>query len=490
MLRPALPTDSDQNTAQAGPYYTTPTRVVYRPVKPQRGGDVPAMQRGLPETADDVVRQRFLARRAGANLRWWFNLATFAAIGGAMCGIAQSERLLVSRGVSDESSEGLKWIILLSSMIGVAAMIEYGTWSIKLRRAQGDFVPEGERYYLSLLRCELYGEVASFIFILCLIPLPSINFAINVWDATYSSDACAVLLMLLLRLAFIAKFLVINDPLYSPRNQPYARGCNVALSWRFVLVVRLRESLPHVVGIWMLLACTMAYCITLAERPQDGWQTLKDSDSLLGVYQNSLWLTVATVTTVGHGDMYPRTALGSLLAASTCVLAIFLVTCLFNLVLTAVPLDDSSKRVAALTALVRQNTAVRRQAARCIERLYLLSPIYRRLHPDIGALGRRLKFRDKVAVRALKHACKNADEMCGGPLSDAVLLRELCALRVLRERLASLQRQVMHHPDTIMREVVHSSRTMLLQVQMLVDKVEHSLQRIASLDHRYKDGVE
>ncbi|MGB1593655.1 MAG: hypothetical protein ACPIOQ_12960, partial [Promethearchaeia archaeon] len=101
-----------------------------------------------------------------------------------------------------------------------------------------------------------------------------------------------------------------------------------------------------------------------------------------------------------------------------------------------------------------------------------------------------LKFRDKVAVRALRRACKNADEMCGGPLSDAVLLRELCALRVLRERLASLQRQVMHHPDSIMREVVHSSRTMHLQVQMLVDKVEHSLQRIASLDHRYKDGVE
>ena len=115
-----------------------------------------------------------------------------------------------------------------------------------------------------------------------------------------------------------------------------------------------------------------------------------------------------------------------------------------------VALDDCSKHVVALTALARNNTAVRRQAVRCIERLYLLSPVYRKLHPD--ALP-RLKFGGQAAVKELKAAHDSCEKMCTGPLADAALLHELCALRVLRAKRASLQRQL-KDSDTQLHEAL------------------------------------
>jgi hypothetical protein len=105
--------------------------------------------------------------------------------------------------------------------------------------------------------------------------------------------------------------------------------------------------------------------------------------------------------------MHPQTVLGGVFAAATCAVAVVLVACSINIVMLRIALDDSSKRVLALTELARQNTAVRRQAVRCIERLYLLSPVYRKLHSD--ALP-RLKFGGRAAVKELQAAHDASDK--------------------------------------------------------------------------------
>jgi len=369
---------------EACEYYTAPSKSVYRAAKPVRGDDVAAVGARRPlkvKSADGVVRQRFLAGRARANVRWWFNLATFCATSGVLFGVVQSELLWSDRNAPDLKTESLKWCILFSTIIGVAALFEYGTWNIKLRRAQGDFVPEGERYFRSLLRCGLYGEVACWMGLMCVIPVPSISVPVSVWDVvkseyvTYSSDACALGLMLLLRLAFVVKCAVINDPLHNTQHALYAKSCDVAVSSRFILVVRLRENLLHVAAFWVLSIVTLAYCLTLAERPHDGGLQLNELDSQLGIFHNSLWLTSVTLTSVGSGDMYPQTVLGTFFAMVSCAVALVLIACTLNIVMHKIALDDMGKRVLALTGLARQHTAVRRQAVRCIERLYLLSPV-------------------------------------------------------------------------------------------------------------------
>ena len=398
---------------EATHFYTAPSKSIYRSSKPERAHDVPVRRHAPIKSSDDTTRQRFLADRASANVRWWFNLATYAALIGVVFGIMESELLWAARNVASMTTEGLKWCILLTTMIGVAALFEYGTWNIKLRRAKGDFVPEGERYYLSLTRCGIYWEIAGFMATLCVLPLPSFNYEIGIWDmvkdeyVVYSVDSLCVGTMLLLRIVFLVKYVVINDPVHKPCNALYAKSCKVDLSTRFVLLTRMRESFQSVVVVWLLSISTLAYCITLAERPHDGGQQLNDFDSELGIYHNSLWLTTTILTTVGNSDHLPRTALGGMLAAAACGIAVVLVACTVNIVMYKVALDDTSKRVLALTLAARHNTALRRQAVRCIERLYLLSPIYRRLHSD--ALP-RLKFGGRAAVKELQDAHTAGDK--------------------------------------------------------------------------------
>jgi hypothetical protein len=393
-------------------FYTAPSKSVYKAAKPVRADDVPSRCRAKMSSSDETVRQRWNLRRAEANVRWCFNVATFCAFLGVVLGIIEAELLWAARNVPSFNTECLKWCILLSSFVGVAAVFEYGTWNVKLRRAQGDFVPEGERYFQSLLRCGIYWEVAAFMLLLCVLPIPSVNLYIHIWDAVkneyinYTLDSCAVVLMLLLRLAFLVKCVVINDPLHAPHNALHAKSCNVDLSSRFILVVRLRESLLHVVGFWLISIFSLAYCMTIAERPHDGGQFLNDSDSQLGLFHNSLWLTTMTLSTVGYGDMYPQTVLGGLFTMVSCAVALVLVACTLHIVMHRVAMDDSRKRVLALTLLARHNTAVRRQAVRCIERLYLLSPVYRRLHSD--ALP-RLQFGGRSAVKELQDAHHKSD---------------------------------------------------------------------------------
>ena len=50
--------------AAAVAYYTAPTKAVYQAAAPVRGDDVPAGRPAAVESADETVRQRFLAARA------------------------------------------------------------------------------------------------------------------------------------------------------------------------------------------------------------------------------------------------------------------------------------------------------------------------------------------------------------------------------------------------------------------------------------------
>jgi len=86
--------------------------------------------------------------------------------------------------------------------------------------------------------------------------------------------------------------------------------------------------------------------------------------------------------------------------------------------------------------------------------------VYRRLHSD--ALP-RLKFGGRTSVKELQAAHAASDKMGTGPLSDAVLVRELCALRVLRAKRATLERQICDF-DTRLHEAQEYTRLLELCV--------------------------
>jgi len=76
-------------------------------------------------------------------------------------------------------------------------------------------------------------------------------------------------------------------------------------------------------GSLLLTLLVFSYPLRVFERPTPS--------SILDQYDNALWLTFVTMTTVGYGDDYPRTSLGRLDMAGCCasgfvLIALFVIT--------------------------------------------------------------------------------------------------------------------------------------------------------------------
>ena len=71
-----------------------------------------------------------------------------------------------------------------------------------------------------------------------------------------------------------------------------------------------------------------AYQLKIFESPLS-----EASGQNFSLYQNALWVTVITVTTVGYGDIYPKTHIGRLVGITAC-LSGYLMISLFVITLT------------------------------------------------------------------------------------------------------------------------------------------------------------
>ena len=71
--------------------------------------------------------------------------------------------------------------------------------------------------------------------------------------------------------------------------------------------------------IFLLSAITSAYAIQVFERPLNNVSG-QNFDS----YWNSLWLIIVTMTTVGYGDLYPKSFGGRIIGMIACIWGIFI----------------------------------------------------------------------------------------------------------------------------------------------------------------------
>ncbi|KAJ1488587.1 hypothetical protein T484DRAFT_3614644 [Baffinella frigidus] len=182
------------------------------------------------------------------------------------------------------------------------------------------------------------------------------------------------------------------------------------------------------------------------------------------------------MTTVGYGDQYPITFGGGVFAVLSCFLAMVLMALTVNVVVWRLSLDPGSLKIVNFAAALKEHTNLRASAARCIQRLYFLSPVYRRLHPEAHT---RAAFGPEEP-RRLRRRWADIDKSGHGPLADAGLVRTLRDLREARtDEIGRVARWRGDVQNQLCEAEDRSIETELL-VDEVLDKASATLHRLSA----------
>lgn len=108
------------------------------------------------------------------------------------------------------------------------------------------------------------------------------------------------------------------------RAQATCRTCGFNFRSLFALKALLKERPLEVLAFSMLGSIIVfAVGIRVYERPYELLNTEEDNFKYIW---NGMWLVVLTMTTVGYGDVYPKTHVGRFIGALSCLFGVFLVS--------------------------------------------------------------------------------------------------------------------------------------------------------------------
>ena len=108
---------------------------------------------------------------------------------------------------------------------------------------------------------------------------------------------------------------------YSQRSFRIAKMNGVKLGLKFPFKANMADnSLKINVSLFMICLLVFSYDLRIYERYFD-----ELNENNLGNYLNNLWCIFITMTTVGYGDISPKSFFGRLISVVTCMFGVFLV---------------------------------------------------------------------------------------------------------------------------------------------------------------------
>jgi hypothetical protein len=165
----------------------------------------------------------------------------------------------------------------------------------------------------------------------------------------------------------------------------------LSFSFRYVLNV---SPIAFLSSLFIVLIVWFAYLVRIGEMPADPETHI--------YFWNDLWLLIVTVSTVGYGDITPKTHFGRFAASMALVLGVINTSLIISVLSTRVSLRPSEMRLIDLVQRDSWRKALQRQAVRCIQVWFRTMLVRRR-----AATGDRGAAREVLAMeRALK---KNYD---------------------------------------------------------------------------------
>jgi hypothetical protein len=164
-----------------------------------------------------------------------------------------------------------------------------------------------------------------FFFFLCPNPFTygiEINFYNDYYAFKYKIPLNSIFTSIaLFRIWFIFKLYLVSSISYSQRSFRIAKMNGVKLGLKFPFKANMADnSLKINVSLFMICLLVFSYDLRIYERYFD-----ELNENNLGNYLNNLWCIFITMTTVGYGDISPKSFFGRLISVVTCMFGVFLV---------------------------------------------------------------------------------------------------------------------------------------------------------------------
>jgi len=172
--------------------------------------------------------------------------------------------------------------------------------------------------------------------------------------------------------AFISVLMFLRLPLLMPRliaelsgmqnEKTRIIGTLNGVKVDFVLIVKdlIQSNLMVLMMLVVILILTYAYAFVIFERVHP--------HSKITSYENAMWLTIITMTTVGYGDMFPNTICGRAVAVITAITAVVMTALAVNTVIVRLSLTREETKVLDFIDQMESRKNLKRAAALYIQR--------------------------------------------------------------------------------------------------------------------------
>jgi hypothetical protein len=258
-----------------------------------------------------------------------------------MISAASNERMYELKNEPDWICQFLKVISLIMTLWLFRMIIKQYMYEFEMLRESGLAVagaPYWQSFTLSSLAWPMVRDFICFAFT----PIPFIDNFISVeepiGEVSYSVDSI-IMIFMLSRIALIfPRHFIETSGLRNEKTRLVGLLNNVDVNGTFIMKHLLNSSLSTLLSCIALVSLSLAYALMLAERGAAG-------STDLDLYENAIWCIIITMTTVGYGDVYPKTQLGRLVSITGAFSAVVLVALSVNAVTERLQLKRNEGKV-------------------------------------------------------------------------------------------------------------------------------------------------
>jgi|EP00802_Teleaulax_amphioxeia_P011823 hypothetical protein len=317
-------------------------------MRPQ--GDV-SFNRGEELQKLDVRRQR---------INLW---VIYLAVLGVALAILENELLWHNRNIPVMSFQLIKLVNSGVTLFLFYMILQYYSVEFELLEVSGKTVM-GATYIQAFLLSGLLRPFFMEVLVIMIHPLPFVNYIVHVWGldtyCAYSSDAFITVFMMLRIYTYTPRIIAEASGLRNEKTRLIGLMNNVDISYHFIGKAMLRDSLLTLLYLFAMSVATLAYAMLVFERPIG-------PNTNLDLMENSVWLIIITMTTVGYGDIYPQTPMGRQVAVIAALLAVVLVALAVGAVTDRLTLSRDESKVLEFIENIRNKQDRKVAAAKMLQ---------------------------------------------------------------------------------------------------------------------------